>query len=110
MLSSTFSITLNIPAREADMELRQYAYRQTIGQDQAPDGAVSWDPSDDITMAGRVDVFSLGSDQSRVDLHLAFDGDELAVARRYTRFLDGYKRYSERSAVATTPSRERRAA
>lgn len=108
MLSTTFSTIVALPAATADELLREYSYRQAIGHHKSPDEAVAWHPSDDVAMSGRVEISSVGANQSRVDLRLDFASNELAVTWRYSRFLDGYRRYVEAGCIAA-PQMERQA-
>jgi hypothetical protein len=110
MHSTALSTVVALPIDEASRKLREYAYRSIIGSARSPERSVTLDASDDVTESGDVEFFIVDNDHTRVVLTLGSRSDELSVARRYSRFLDGFRLFAEGATPGSDSIRERRAA
>ena len=112
MHSTALSTIVALPVDEASRKLREYTYRSIIGRAYSPERSVTPDSSDDVTESGDVEFFIIDAGHTRVVLTLGSRTDELTVARRYGRFLEGYRLFAEGGAPLTVGPeiRERRAA
>jgi hypothetical protein len=110
MHSTALSTIVALPVDEASRKLREYTYRSIIGRARSPERMVTLDASDDVTESGDLEFFIVDEGHTRVVLTLGSRSDELSVARRYSRFLDGFRLFAEGEAVIAGEVHERRAA
>jgi hypothetical protein len=110
MHSTALSTIVALPVDEASCKLREYTYRSIIGSARGPERSVTLDASDDVTESGDVEFFIVDTGHTRVVLTLSSRSDELSVARRYSRFLGGFRLFAEGEALVAGKVRERRAA
>jgi hypothetical protein len=110
MHSTALSTIVALPVDEASRKLREYTYRGIIGRALSPERMVTLHPSDDVTDAGDIGFSIIDGDHTRVVLTLDSSTDELSVARRYQRLLEGFRIFAESGQTPAAETRMRRAA
>ena len=101
MHSTALSTIVALPVDEASHKLREYTYRTIIGRALSPERMVTLEASDDVTESGDIEFYIIDADHTRVVLTLDSRTDELTVARRYSRLIEGYRLFAEGGAPAT---------
>ncbi len=110
MHSTALSTIVALPVDQTSSSLREYSYRTMIGRGRSAEGMVKWHPSDDVAESGELEFLRIDPGHTRVVLTIDSTTDELAVTRRYQRFLEGFRVFAEGEAVMTQEMPLRRAA
>ncbi len=71
------SAKIGCPVDVTERDLDTYFFRRALGQYEAPDTGIEWNPSDDVLLDGEFEFAATDDGGTRLTVKVSYDADEL---------------------------------